>query len=52
MGSFPLSLYGHSYILVVVDYISKRVEAIVNKTNDAPIILKFLHKIFSHVLTH
>ena len=33
MGPFPTS-YGHTYILVGVDYVSKWVEAIPFKTND------------------
>ncbi|RDY10042.1 Retrovirus-related Pol polyprotein from transposon 17.6, partial [Mucuna pruriens] len=34
MGPFPIS-NGYSYILLVVDYVSKWVEAIATKTNDA-----------------
>ena len=41
MGTFPAS-YGHSYILVGVDYVSKWVEAIPCKTNDHRVVLKFL----------
>ena len=41
MGPFPTS-YGHTYILVGVDYVSKWVEAIPCKTNDHRIVLKFL----------
>ena len=41
MGPFPAS-YGHSYILVGVDYVSKWVEAIPCKTNDHRVVLKFL----------
>ena len=41
MGPFPMS-YGHSYILVGVDYVSKWVEAIPCKTNDHRVVLKFL----------
>ena len=41
MGPFPMS-YGHAYILVGVDYISKWVEAIPCKTNDHRVVLKFL----------
>ena len=48
MGSFPLS-NGRSYILLVVDYISKWIEAIATPTKDAKVVLKFLHK---HIFTH
>ena len=41
MGPFPAS-YGHTYILVGVDYVSKWVEAILCKTNDHRVVLKFL----------
>ena len=41
MGPFPTS-YGHSYILVGVDYVSKWVEVIPCKTNDYRVVLKFL----------
>ena len=41
MGPFPTS-YGHAYILVGVDYVSKWVEAIPCKTNDHKVVLKFL----------
>ena len=41
MGPFPTS-YGHTYILVGVDYVSKWVEAIPCKTNDNRVVLKFL----------
>ena len=43
MGPFPLS-FGFFYILLAVDYVSKWVEAIVATTNDAKVVLKFLHK--------
>ena len=47
MGPFPTS-YGHTYILVGVDYVSKWVEAIPCKTNDHRVVLKFLNaNIFS-----
>ena len=47
MGPFPTS-YGHTYILVGVDYVSKWVEAILCKTNDHRVVLKFLKEhIFS-----
>ena len=41
MGPFPTS-YGHTYILVGVDCVSKWVEAIPCKTNDHRVVLKFL----------
>ena len=41
MGPFPTS-YGHTYILVGVDYVSKWVEVIPYKTNDHRVVLKFL----------
>ena len=41
MGPFPLS-FGFAYILVRIDYVSKWVEAIASKHNDASTILKFL----------
>ncbi|RVW70093.1 Transposon Ty3-I Gag-Pol polyprotein [Vitis vinifera] len=41
MGPFPMS-FGHSYILVGVDYVSKWVEAIPCKSNDHKVVLKFL----------
>ena len=43
MGLFPPS-FGHEYILVVVDYMSKGIEAIVTKTNDHKIVIKFVRK--------
>ncbi|WJZ91111.1 hypothetical protein VitviT2T_010214 [Vitis vinifera] len=47
MGPFPMS-FGHSYILVGVDYVSKWVEAIPYRTNDHKVVLKFLKEnIFS-----
>ncbi|RVW41835.1 Retrovirus-related Pol polyprotein from transposon 17.6 [Vitis vinifera] len=47
MGPFPM-YFGHSYILVGVDYVSKWVEAIPCKTNDHKVVLKFLKEnIFS-----
>ncbi|XP_035549717.1 protein NYNRIN-like [Juglans regia] len=47
MGSFPPS-FGHLYILVVVDYVSKWIEAIPFKTIGHQIVLKFLREnIFS-----
>ncbi|RVW22887.1 Transposon Ty3-I Gag-Pol polyprotein [Vitis vinifera] len=47
MGPFPMS-FGHSYILVGVDYVSKWVEVIPRRTNDHKVVLKFLKEnIFS-----
>ncbi|RDX80302.1 putative mitochondrial protein, partial [Mucuna pruriens] len=41
MESFPVS-NGYSYILLVVDYVSRWVEAIATKTNDAKVVVDFL----------
>ena len=41
MGPFP-TYYGHTYILVGVDNVSKWVEAIPCKTNDHRVVVKFL----------
>ena len=41
MGSFPSS-YEHKYILLVVDYVSKWVEAIPTITCDAKVVLCFI----------
>ncbi|RVW88188.1 Retrovirus-related Pol polyprotein from transposon 17.6 [Vitis vinifera] len=47
MGPFPMS-FGHSYILVGVDYVSKWVEVIPCRSNDHKVVLKFLKEnIFS-----
>ena len=47
MGPFPLS-YGHKYILLTVDYVSKWVEAIPTITCDAKVVLCFIRSnIFS-----
>ncbi|XP_075507459.1 uncharacterized protein LOC142544284 [Primulina tabacum] len=43
MGPFPHS-FGNYYILLVVDYVSKWVEAIATNTNDACVVAKFVHK--------
>ena len=44
---FPNS-FGHQYILLAVDYVSKWVEAIPCKTNDNKVVVKFLKEnIFS-----
>ena len=41
MGPFPPS-FGHQYILVAVDYISKWVEAIPCRANDHKVVIRFL----------
>lgn len=41
MGPFPPS-FGKIYVSVVVDYVSKRVEAVALPTNDAKAVVKFL----------
>ena len=47
MGPFPSS-YSNNYILVVVDYVSKWVEAIAIATNDNKVVISFLRRnIFS-----
>ena len=46
MGPFSSSL-GYKYILVMVDYVSKWVEAIPTLTNDARVVKKCLRKSFS-----
>ena len=47
MGPF-LNSFGNQYILVAMDYVSKWVEAIPNRTNDNKIVIKFLKEnIFS-----
>ncbi|GKA26129.1 reverse transcriptase domain-containing protein, partial [Tanacetum coccineum] len=46
MGLFPSSR-GNKYILVVVDYVSKWVEAKAFPTNDARVVVKFLKQLFS-----
>ncbi|GKD70513.1 reverse transcriptase domain-containing protein [Tanacetum coccineum] len=45
MGPFPSSR-GNKYILVVIDYLSKRVEAKALPTNDARVVVKFLKYLF------
>nr|GEX04032.1 reverse transcriptase domain-containing protein [Tanacetum cinerariifolium] len=45
-GPFPSSK-GNKYILVVVDYLSKWVEARALPTNDARVVVKFLKSLFS-----
>ena len=47
MGPFPTS-YNNLYILLAVDYVSKWVEAIPTRTNDAKVVVQFLRSnIFS-----
>nr|GEW91531.1 reverse transcriptase domain-containing protein [Tanacetum cinerariifolium] len=46
MGPFPSSR-GNKYILVVVDYLSKWVEAKAIPTNDARVVCKFLKNLFA-----
>ncbi|RDY02290.1 Gag-Pol polyprotein, partial [Mucuna pruriens] len=41
MGPFPIS-NGYSYILVAIDYVSRWIEAIATKTNDAKVVVDFL----------
>ncbi|RDX86383.1 hypothetical protein CR513_32279, partial [Mucuna pruriens] len=41
MGLFPVS-NGYSYILLAVDYVSRWVEAIATRTNDAKVVVDFL----------
>ena len=43
LGPFPSS-YGNKYILVAMDYVSKWVEAEAYPTNDAKVVMRFLHK--------
>ena len=47
MGPFPSS-FNNLYILLAVDYVSKWVEAIPTRTNDAGVVVKFLR---SHIFT-
>nr|GEX62656.1 reverse transcriptase domain-containing protein [Tanacetum cinerariifolium] len=51
MGPFPSSK-GNKYILVVVDYLSKWVEAKALPTNDARVVCKFLKNLFARFGTH
>ena len=43
MGPFVPS-FGKEYILMAIDYVSKRVEAVATPTNDAKVVANFLHK--------
>ena len=47
MGPFPSS-FSNLYLFLVVDYVSKWVEAIPNRTNDAKVVARFLR---SHIFT-
>ena len=47
MGPFPSS-FSNLYILLAVDYVSKWVEAIPTRTNDAKVVASFL---LSHIFT-
>ena len=44
MGPFPSS-FGNQYILVGVDYVSKRIEAVVSPTNDARVVIKLFKNV-------
>ncbi|GKB52233.1 reverse transcriptase domain-containing protein [Tanacetum coccineum] len=46
MGPFPNSR-GNKYVIVVVDYVSKWVEAQALSTNDARVVIKFLRGLFA-----
>nr|GEY19705.1 reverse transcriptase domain-containing protein [Tanacetum cinerariifolium] len=50
MGSFPSSR-GNKYVLVVVDYLSKWVQAKALPTNDARVVCKFLRSLFARFET-
>ena len=41
MGPFPSS-FSNLYFLLVVNYVSKWIEAILTRTNDASVVVKFL----------
>jgi len=41
MGPFPVT-FGFTYILLVVDYVSKWVEAIATRTNDSHVVAAFI----------
>ena len=43
MGTFPVS-HGHQYIVVAIEYISNRIEAIPTKTNNSKMVQKFLRE--------
>ncbi|RDX98634.1 hypothetical protein CR513_18423, partial [Mucuna pruriens] len=46
MGPFPVS-NGYSFILLVVDYVSRLVEAIATKTNDAKVVTNGQVEVFN-----
>ena len=41
IGPFPNS-FGHQYVIVAVDYVSKWVEAMATRTNDHKVVIKFM----------
>ena len=43
MAAFPLA-HNNLNILVAVDYVSKRIKAIVSCTNDSKVVIKFLKR--------
>ena len=47
MGPFPSS-FSNLYVLLALDYVSKWVEVIPTRTNDASVVVKFLR---SHIFT-
>jgi len=51
IGPFPSS-YSYEYILLVVDYVTKWVEAVAVQHADAKIVIHFLKKISSQGLAH
>ena len=51
-GPLP-SLFGNKYILLAMDYVSKWVEAIPSRTNEAKVVVKFLREnIFARFCMH
>jgi len=47
IGSFPPS-FGYTYILVIVDYVSKWVEAVATRTDDAKTVVKHVKSLILH----
>ena len=43
MGPFPIC-FGNEYILLAVDYVSKWLETILSRTNEAKVAMKFLRE--------
>ena len=43
IGQFPIS-FRNVYILLAIDYVSKWIEAIPTRTNEARVVVKFLSK--------